>query len=412
MVFGIHKKIFLYSANYAKESEVEQRRLRIAFLIDTITCDTAGTQRQLLETIRRLDRATFSPQLICLYSSPWMQQNELPCPVTVLGYRGFLKPNFPKVLLALRRLVWQQPIHLLQTFFEDSIFVAFLATLGLGRSRCRLLSSRRDMGLGRNRPWYHLLFSLALPLVSRRFDGLVCNGEEIRKWVARKERVPLEKIRVISNGTLLPGSSAAAPDLFSRHPSSLWLGLVASLTPVKRIDLFLMALKLLTERRSELAIQALVLGEGPERETLLALASSLGVADRVHFLGTVRDVSPFLQLLDIGVLTSDREGFSNAVLEYMAHALPVVVTAVGGNLELVDPTVGICVPAGDSEALAEALLRLGENSALRKRLGTAGREKVKDRYSWKRSMAELEGYYTQLLAARATRSGHPLRERE
>src|SRR3569833_2430533 len=96
----------------------------IAFVIDTIATDTAGTQKQLLETIRRLHRADFSPRLICLWESPWMRANTLPCPCTVLGYRGFLKPDYPAVIRRLAALIRSERLDLLQTFFGDSIFVA------------------------------------------------------------------------------------------------------------------------------------------------------------------------------------------------------------------------------------------------------------------------------------------------
>lgn len=375
-------------------------KTQVAYLIDTISCDTAGTQKQLLETVRRLDRDRFDPHIICLHSSPWMEKNELPCPVTVLGYRGFLKPSFPGVTLRLRRLVRQRPVHILQTFFEDSVFVAFLATQGLKRNRCILLSSRRDMGLGGTRPWYHALFALALPWVSRHFDGLVCNGQEIKNWVSRREKMPLDRIQVIHNGTALPALPSEVPELLCSHPAALWIGLVASLTPVKRIDVFLRALQTVATKRPDIPWQAVVLGEGPEGEVLRTQTREAGLAERVHFPGAVREVSPFLHHLCIGVLCSDREGFSNAVLEYMAHGLPVVVTAVGGNAELVDAASGLCVPAGDHEALADALIRLADDPVLRARLGAGGRDKVATRFSWDHSMAELEGYYSRLLARR------------
>jgi glycosyltransferase involved in cell wall biosynthesis len=257
------------------------------------------------------------------------------------------------------------------------------------------------MGLGGNRLWYHRLFPIVLRFVSRHFDGIVTNGQEIKRWVSHREWVPPEKIQVIPNGTAPPSLPDRVPELFERHPASVWIGIVANLTPIKRIDVFLRALQLLAEQRPDIPFQALVLGEGPEREALFALASERKIAERVHFPGAVRDVSPFLHRFDIGVLCSDREGFSNSVLEYMAHSLPVVVTAVGGNIDLVDPSIGFCVPPGDSNALAESLIRLADDPSLRAQLGKAGREKVKTLYSWERSMAELEGYYLRLLAAKA-----------
>lgn len=375
-------------------------KINIAFLIDTFSCDTAGTQKQLIETIRRLNRDIFEPLIICLHSSPWMENNELPCPVTVLGYRGFLKINFLHIVLKLSQIISRQSIHILQTFFEDAIFVAFLATFGMTSSRCVLLSSRRDMGLGASNPWYHRLYPLMLPFVSRHFDGIITNGQEIKKWVAKRESVPLAKIHVVHNGTALPIVADSTPELFNHSLSGLWIGMVASLTPVKRVDVFLRALGIVAATRLDIQFQAVVLGDGPEREALLALAHDCCIIHRVHFLGAVREVSPFLQRVDVGVLCSDREGFSNAVLEYMAHALPVVVTEVGGNKELVESTTGLCVPAGDFEALAAALIELADDSMLRERLGRTGQAKVKSLYSWDRSMAELEEYYTQQLSVK------------
>lgn len=373
-------------------------KANIAFLIDTISCDTAGTQRQLIETVKRLNKEMFAPYIICLHTSPWMEKNELPCPVVVLGYKGFIKPNIISVILKLRRTVLELPIHILQTFFEDSIFVAYLATFGMRPRRCVLLSSRRDMGLGGTQPWYHRLFALALPWVSRYFDGLVCNGQEVRKWASLRERIPLEKIQVIPNGTALPGPFGEIPELLCKQPDALWLGVVASMTPVKRIDVFLSALEKVAKLRPDIPWQAVVLGEGPERVSLQAQAQAAGLGARVHFIGAVHNVGDYLHRLHIGVLCSDKEGFSNAVLEYMAHGLPTVVTAVGGNAELVDASTGLCVPAGDAAALSLALIRLADDPGLRARLGEAGRQKVAARYSWEHSIAELEGYYSRMLA--------------
>lgn len=373
-------------------SEAKRQKLRIAYLIDTIACDTAGTQKQLIETIRRLDGDRFDAQIVCLHSSPWLKQNALPCELAVLDYHGFVKPNLPEVLWRLRRILEKSPVHILHTFFEDSIFIAYFATVGI-RRRFVILSSRRDMGLTGSRPWYHSLYRMVLPVVNRGFDGVLCNGEEIRQWVARTEQLPLAKICVVRNGISAPLPAGPAPELLARHPDALWIGVVANLTPVKRIDLFLLALHVLIDKRPDTNIRGVVLGEGPEREKLERLASDLRISDRVHFPGAVRDVSQYLHHLDVGVLCSEREGFSNAVLEYMSHGLPVVVTDVGGNASLVEQGTGICVPPGDAAALSAGLGKLADSPPLRAKMGRGGREKVTRDYSWQRSMAELERYY-------------------
>jgi glycosyltransferase involved in cell wall biosynthesis len=372
--------------------------MKIAYLIDTITCDTAGTQKQLLETIRRLNRAEFEPRLICLWESPWMTNHPLPCHCTVLGYRGLLKVGFPRVVRQLANLISRDRIDIVQTFFEDSIFVAWLSAL-LARPRPVLLSSRRDIGLGsHNQPWYHALFGLALPIVNRHFNGIIANSEEVRTYVAMRERTPPGKIKVHYNGVTLPAAGpASAPGSLATHDADVWIGLVASLTVVKRHDLLIRAFARLISGGLPGTIRLVLLGEGPQRDHLEQLAQSSGVRDLVHFEGEVSDVSSYLRRLDIGVLCSDREGLSNAILEYMAFSLPVVATRVGGNPELVTQENGILVEPGDADALAQALQLLVADQHMRARMGVASRERAARLFSWDRSMADLEGYYRSLL---------------
>ena len=363
----------------------------IAYLIDTISCDTAGTQKQLLETIHLLDRTRFEPILICLWQSPWMLKNELPCPSIVLGYRGFLKFCFPKVVQRLTHCLDERQVRIVQTFFEDSIFVAFLSRF-FTRSSVILLSSRRDMGLGMvNRPWYHALYGLALPWVNHYFSGIIANSEHVRQYVAKKEKTDPEKIKVIRNGVYIPKKPEESPAIFQKFPGSVWIGLVASLTQVKRHELLLEAAAILTV--DNLKFQILFLGDGPRREELVTLAAELGIQEKVHFMGAVTNVSSYLYSLDIGVLCSDREGLSNAILEYMACGLPVIATAVGGNTELVDENNGICVPPADPDSLADALRQMITDQELRERCGQRSLDKIKENYSWSKTMTELQNYY-------------------
>jgi L-malate glycosyltransferase len=378
--------------------------MKIAYLIDTIATGTAGTQKQLLETIRRLNAQEFEPQLICLWESPWMTANPLPCKCTVLGYRGFLKPNFPSVVRKLAALIDADRIDVIQTFFEDSIFVA-ASGAALAKSSPVLLSSRRDIGLGQsNQPWYHRLFGMALPTVNRRFQGIIANSEQVRRYVAQREKTPASKIAVIYNGVTISARTGTVPAVFQGHAADVWLGLVASLTAVKRHDLLIRALAAVAKTAGGSRVRVVLLGDGPERSRLEQLAAQCGVADLVHFEGAVTDVGAYLQKLDIGVLCSDREGLSNAILEYMAAGLPVVATEVGGNAELVTRENGICVPANDVDALASALVKLIADRQLRTSMGAASFARVQRDFSWESSMATLQAYYRSQLAAQAASS--------
>ncbi|MBK8015280.1 MAG: glycosyltransferase [Betaproteobacteria bacterium] len=210
-----------------------------------MSCDTAGTQKQLLQMIRRIDRARFDPILICLWSSPWMESADLPCDTIVLGHEGFLKWSFPGVVRRLSHLIDKHHVDLVHVFFDESIFVTWIGTLA-SRRRPVLVSSRRDMGLGTgNQPWYHNLFPWVLMFANRDFAAIVTNAESVSRYAARRERTQAAKFVVVHNGVDLAVTPPAASPLPGGRPA---VGIVASLTPVKRHDVLLMAWATLARR--------------------------------------------------------------------------------------------------------------------------------------------------------------------
>jgi glycosyltransferase involved in cell wall biosynthesis len=125
----------------------------------------------------------------------------------------------------------------------------------------------------------------------------------------------------------------------------------------------------------------------------------------VRFTGSVTDVRPLLAAMDVFVLPSWAEGMSNALMEAMAAARPVVATAVGGNTEVVaHGRTGILVPPGDPGAIAAAVSGFLHEPERAARLGAAAREFVTDRFGARARVAELERLYEERLAVRARRA--------
>lgn len=367
-------------------------KIRIAYLMDTICSDKAGTEKQLLNIIKRLG---IDPILICLHDSPWSYSNPLPCEMISLGYRGFLKPGFMVVLWRYLQCLKERKIEVVQTFFEDAMLVGCLGRV-LSRRRHALVVSRRDLGLGIDEPAYHSFFKTIRPYVFKVSDGIAVNAHAIKNQIFEYENVPPEKITVIGNGIDLLLPPRELPSLFSEVKADLWVGIAANLKPVKRIDLLLRALAHLKNNGMSDVVRAVILGDGRLKPELLQLAMELGIDDRVHFIGSVENVSDYLYGIDIGVLCSDKEGLSNAILEYMACGLPVVATDAGGNGELVDGMNGVCVPTGDHLALAQALAKLIESPRLRKELGARSLEKVRQQFTWDKVLPQWDRYYESL----------------
>ena len=375
---------------------MSQSPIRIAFLVDQIATERAGTERQLLELIKRLNPELFEPHLVVLRATEWTRK-EHDLIIHNLEYKGLLKKDMLGTIRRLKRLQREKGFDVIHTFFSDSVFVAWLSKAFLS-PRPVLLSSRRDMGLAEDEPWYHKLYRLLLPLVNNAYDGIVVNSKILAKWVHRRERVSWDKIKVIPNGIDIPWKKEAKPELFKKEKADVWIGIVANLKPIKRIDVFLEAFRCLKNNCGDMNVKAIILGDGHLKEQLINLARGLNLLSNVFFMGSVSNVVAYLQNVDIGVLSSDREGLSNAILEYMACALPVVATNVGGNSELVGNGInGFLVPPADPGAMGKALHTLVKSSDLRKKMGEASICKVKEKYTWDKVIPLWEQYYMGLV---------------
>lgn len=143
-----------------------------------------------------------------------------------------------------------------------------------------------------------------------------------------------------------------------------------------------------------------LLGSGPLREELAALAESLGVSQEVRLLGE-RDPTPFFRVADVFVLPTQGEGMSNALLEAMGAGLPCVTTQVPGNVEVISHgQTGLLVEPGNLEELAEAIGRLLADPALRLRMGEAARQRIRDVHSIDAMVAACRGLFDRLIAGR------------
>jgi glycosyltransferase involved in cell wall biosynthesis len=173
------------------------------------------------------------------------------------------------------------------------------------------------------------------------------------------------------------------------------VGCVANLRPVKNIDGFLRAAKLVADRFPHVRFE--VAGDGPDRAELESHRAELGLVDRFTFRGSVSDVPGFLRELDIAVLPSHSEGMSNAVLEYMAAGKAIVATDVGANAKLLgDGQYGRLVPAGDTSALADSIGKLVADPDTVKSLGKSARARVEAEYSRAAMVRRFERFYAEL----------------
>jgi glycosyltransferase involved in cell wall biosynthesis len=203
-------------------------------------------------------------------------------------------------------------------------------------------------------------------------------------WI-RRTHVPDEKVVTIHNG-IDPEKFRRRTDRASARarlglpPSGpVVIGGIGRLDEAKGFIYLIEAMAALSAEFPDAIL--LIAGDGALKESLMARAAAVGIADRVRFLGFVSDVQSVLDALDIFAMPSLCETLGYAILEAMATELPVVGTTVGGVPEVIVPgQTGFLVPPRDSASLAGALRQLMISQTMRKTLGRAGRQRVVDHF--------------------------------
>lgn len=247
----------------------------------------------------------------------------------------------------------------------------------------------------------------------RAAHAVVANCEEVRQQLI-KEGVPAQKVRTIYNGldlTRVQHRQAERKDILTGYnlpESARFVTIMANMRAhvwnpepfcFKDHPTFLRAAKRVREAVPEAAF--IIAGEGELKEATLELAKSLGIADRTFFIGRCEDVGALFSISDVCVLSSTSEGFSNAILEYMAAGRPVVSTDVGGAREaIVEGKSGYLVAAGDHQRMADRIIALLQNREDARAMGERGREIVNEKFSSLKQLQNVEGLYTELLRNR------------
>ncbi len=246
-------------------------------------------------------------------------------------------------------------------------------------------------------------FTLLERGLARASDALIAVSPEVRDDLVELGIAPAEKIAVIRLGLDLEARLAAPPDAREALRGDLGIGaqtfLVAWLgrmTEIKRADDLLRAFAQLQSNVPDSGL--LVVGDGPLRGELEALARELGVAEHCYFTGFRSDVGAIYAASDVVVLTSANEGTPVSVIEAQAAGRPVVSTDVGGVRDVVEDGVsGFVVAPGDMDAVAERLADLARQPDLRERMGREGRTRAGTRYSVPRLVGDVDRLYRELL---------------
>ncbi len=371
-------------------------KISILHCIDSVGSD-AGPDKQIAELIQRIDKSRFEMHIACFEESERLRQLSAYCTPLVLPLRSVWTPTGWRQIRRLKHFIDDRGIDVVHTWMVKANIVGVLAAR---RSKCKaVISSRRNLGY-----WMSTFHLYLYKYLDRHITRLLANAERVREFVIATEGVPPQKVDVLYNGVDMMDYSprcgdASVPRSLGVPDSAMVVGVVANLRPVKDHALFLRAARIVANAVPDVAF--ILVGTGPLLQDLSSFAGELGLSNRVFFSNGRGRVQDYLGRMCIGCLSSRSEGFSNAILEYMAAGLPVVATDVGGNAEAVESGVtGYIVPHGDAAALAEPVIELLLDDALRESMGRAALDRCRRLFEINAVVKRHEEYYQRLLEDR------------
>ena len=357
-------------------------KTRVQFVISTL--EVGGAERQLTALATRIDRTKFDVEVLVLTRGGRFETelNQAGIPYKILDKGpGMNAKCFFKTVREMRRF---RPHVVHGWLFTGSAYGRAAGTVA--RVPVRIASER---SVSRWREGIHKWTDRAL---SKCTEIILCNSNAVADWVKDYAHLKDQRVEVIANG--LEAEAFAIKD-YGQVNQPPRLITVCRMTLAKRLDILLQAVHQL--QQEGLAFHLDMVGDGELRSQVEQQISDLGIEAHVTCHGSQKDVVSYLTGADIFVLSSDREGLPNAVMEAMACGLPVVATRAGGTPDLVHPQNGFLVDCQDIEGLTNGMRELLLNAELRQTMGEAGRTLIEKEFSMEAMVRKHEVLYRDAL---------------
>lgn len=381
--------------------------IKIVYIIGTL--EVGGAEKHLVELITRLDQTSFEPKVYCLSKGGPLRDvlASRGIEVKVFSLRGLkgldLVSAIPVVLRLWRSLLADRPAIVHTYLFWANVIGGLLSRLS---GVPILITSRRSLGFFKDgKPHYQRLENL----VNTWTTVVTVNSKGVLQDVLSREKIEPEKIRLIYNGVdtqkfAQDGSGQKVRSEIGISLDTPVVGCIANLIPYKGHKDLLQAMQIVLTEYPKTKLLLVGRNDRDYYRELSSLALQLGVAGAVVYAGPRTDIVDVLSAIDILVLPSHEEGFSNVILEGMAAGKPLVVTDVGGNPEaVIGGETGLVVPPRSPENLAKAINQLLVNANLRTAFGIKSQERAKRYFSISQTVSSFEQLYLQLLKSKSVK---------
>ncbi|MCS7180757.1 MAG: glycosyltransferase [bacterium] len=349
-------------------------KIKIGFLIGS--SEIGGTEKMILTLSKNLDKNIFDIVFFCIKG-----QGKFTNKIKDEKFKIYvtnLKKN-PFSFISLMFYIKKEKVDILHSF----LFVANI----VGRIYGKILKIKVVISSQRStdpwRKWYHWLFER----ITKNFvDIIISNSYTAREVLVKKGKIPRKKIKVIPNGIELPEKKEKIDKDY------IAIGAIGNLRKAKGYFYYIESAKLVIEKFKN--VKFYIIGEGEMREAILKKIKKENLEEYFILTGYVENIYEYLKIFDIFVLSSLWEGCPVSLLESMGYGVPSIATNVGDVPYIIENGKdGFIVEKGNSEQIAEKIIKLIKDKNLREEIGNKAREKIKKYYSFETMVRAYASIY-------------------
>ena len=383
-----------------------KRRIRV---LEVLEATVGGTRKHLVSLLRGLDKQRVEVEVACpsvrygsIKDTGFVEEvQSLGVPLHFIDMRRGVSPFIDlKGIIQLFQLIYSRQYDIVHVHSSKAGFLGRIAAK-LGGIKT-VYTPNGFYFLNSDNLIKSKVFLLLEQLAGLLTDSLIAVSDSEREIAVKNRIIADQKVVVIPNAI---DPEEFLPDLpvgkriraeLNISPSTIVVGTVSRYIPQKDPLTFIRAAHLVLASRPQ--TRFVWCGEGEMREEIEALARQLEIYEAFYFLGFRHDVKDIMNAFDLFVLSSIFEGLPYTLLEVMALGLPVIATHVVGSKDIVvDGETGILVPPQQPERLAQAILELLADQQRRQEMGQRGQQTVHNRYSLKKTVADVEKVYQVLI---------------
>lgn len=326
----------------------------------TYDMEIGGTEQVIKQLAGGLDPAKFTSSVLCINNSIGPMGRDL----QNTGIKHYILGRNPgldgSLIKAIRKLIYDIDVDVLHCHQYTPYTYGVLASIFTQK---RVIYTEHGRFYPDSYRWKRRLIN---PLLSLATESITAISEATKSALIHYEWFAERSIQVVYNGIKKKPTSLKTQEIRDKYgikQHDTVLGTISRLDPIKNQIMMIDSFDQVLAKRPDCKL--LIVGDGPERENLERHVESLNLQNNIVFTGFKDDPKPYLDVIDVFLLSSLSEGTSMTLLEAMSEAKPCVVTNVGGNIEILKhEDTGMIVESGNTDAFASTILTVLSDKTL------------------------------------------------